>query len=654
LANLPAFTQSERALLKQYFTKNHNFRHKLVSIKERCLIDDNYGVVSNLGSFSEHFGGNAYRNMAPLISDTVTKSLDFLSTLKNNDYLWSFGMGAGTYKSCAGIAHTDSLAQSTRVVRTVFGGFTGSYFCDWDNSNNMLRAFLASKGNMLNSFNVGRPHWYFHHMGLGETIGYSTLRTQNNIDTQAYQYLYPTTAYFNFSIHIALMGDPTVRMQPVEPPHNISSRQDSCNQKFKIRWTASSDTAVHTYYIFRAKHIDSSFTLLGTTKLLYYVDNLPLTGNNVYMVRGEKLQFSGSGTYFNLSQGIFDTISTTEFSTPIANAGRDTSICRLQNLTLGINSINNSKTKFNWNPGGYTTNTVAIQALSSGNRILMATDTFTGCIKRDTMVLTVNPLPASESLTGITTQCSDSVFWNSSSNNGSGFDYSWNFQGAGSYNTSGNALDSPGIVVYAGIGSYLTSLTVKNSSTLCTHLDSQRVNVSCVSLPVELMIMNCLHTANGKQVSFISYENDLYLGYRIEGLIGNKWVLIKEINAHSQLNYNLIIDDEQNYSEIRISGRRKNGETNVMDYCVWQNQTNELNIYPNPVQGQLQINFTGISGNKLCSASIYNSIGLEILQTEFSLVQNTYTINTNDLQAGVYLIMVNIGEKSWSFKFVKE
>ena len=27
---------------------------------------------------------------------------------------------------------------------------------------------------------MGRPYWYFHHMGLGETIGFSTRLTQNS------------------------------------------------------------------------------------------------------------------------------------------------------------------------------------------------------------------------------------------------------------------------------------------------------------------------------------------------------------------------------------------------------------------------------------------------------------------------------------------
>jgi len=49
-----------------------------------------------------------------------------------------------------------------------------------------------------------------HHMALGETIGFSTLLTQNNGPGGLYQNQMNSCAG---QIHIALMGDPTLRMQ---------------------------------------------------------------------------------------------------------------------------------------------------------------------------------------------------------------------------------------------------------------------------------------------------------------------------------------------------------------------------------------------------------------------------------------------------------
>jgi hypothetical protein len=88
-------TQVERELLKRYFNKNHIFKHKLVTIKERCLLDDNFGLI-NAGGIYEHFGTSSYRNMAPLIADSVVKNLNYLTELNTRDYLWSFGIGNGT------------------------------------------------------------------------------------------------------------------------------------------------------------------------------------------------------------------------------------------------------------------------------------------------------------------------------------------------------------------------------------------------------------------------------------------------------------------------------------------------------------------------------------------------------------------------------
>jgi hypothetical protein len=650
LSAMPAFSLSERQLLKQYFTKDHNFRHKLVSIRERCLLDDNYGIFPNPPYFSEHFGGNAYRNMAPLISDNVTSVGDYMPDLKTNDYLWSFGIGPGSfnYNSISGVTNTDSLAANT--VKSVFSGFTASYMGDWDTTNNFMRAPLAAKGNVLNTFNMGRPQWFFHHMGLGETIGYSTLRTQNNVDTQLNYFLYGAS-YYTGSVHIALMGDPTVRMQPLLTATNILAKQDSCNNRVNITWNQSNDTAVHNYYILRASHIDSAFTLLDTTYRLFYTDSFPLINSNVYMVRAEKLQKSGSGTYYNLSQGIFDTVV---LSIPLVNAGKDTSICRLQKVTLGVNTTNNSSVIYNWSPGGFTTNTVTVQANTPGNRILMVTDTASGCIRRDTMVIVINALPMAETISPLSNSCSDSVVWSSSLNNGTGFNYSWNFTGATTYNTSGNALDSPGLVIYDNPGSYMTRLSVINTITLCSHTDSQLTAVTCVSLPYQESNINCINTMNGKQVSFAVYDRDKYVSYDIEGLVSGQWQLIKSFKVQQQVYFITTIDGQVDYEEIRIMANQRTGEKRELDHCIWKTMENELNMYPNPVQEQLFINFTGDQGNKISHIDIYNMMGAQIFTGDFMFTQNLYMVPSSEFASGVYVVKVSMGEKNWSYKFIKE
>ncbi|MCC6818046.1 MAG: hypothetical protein IT245_04035, partial [Bacteroidia bacterium] len=391
--DVPDSNQIERELLKRYFQKNHDFRHKNVTIQERCLYANSFSDIITNGPPNEHWPSVSYRNMAPLIANNVTsKTTNYLSTLNSNSYLWSFAFGAGQYNQNNAVGYTVNLASSSQQIRSVFAGFLSSYNVDFDTANNFLRATLAAKGNVLNSFWCGRPSWYFHHMGLGETIGYSAMRTQSNYDSvlsafYGFAYpLYPTFAYSPFQIHSSLQGDPTVRMQPVETITNFSVKQDSCNFRFKLSWTAPADTAVHNYQVYRSKHIDSTFTLISTTSSTSYIDNTPLSGDNIYMVRGIKLQVNGSGSYFNLSQGVFDTANTNEFSIPIANAGVDTSFCQNQYLRIGSTTNNNSNTIYTWIPAANSSDTITIIANTSGNRIVNVTDTISGCIQIDTMV----------------------------------------------------------------------------------------------------------------------------------------------------------------------------------------------------------------------------------------------------------------------------
>ena len=77
----------------------------------------------------------------------------------------------------ASAARLNFAASDPQVVFTMF---FGSYFGDWDSQNNFLRAALATTNYTLTSAWVGRPYWHFHHMALGETIGFSTRVTQNN------------------------------------------------------------------------------------------------------------------------------------------------------------------------------------------------------------------------------------------------------------------------------------------------------------------------------------------------------------------------------------------------------------------------------------------------------------------------------------------
>lgn len=137
-------------------------------------------------------------------------------------------------------------------------------------------------------------------MALGLPIGYSARMTQNHTG-----YLYLGSGSYNRFVHIGLMGDPTLRLQPVAPPSQISTATNASGNVV-LNWTASDET-VAGYHIYRSPSVDGPYTRLNPTLEpgTLFTDSAPLATTNFYMVRAVKLQTSGSGTYYNPSQGTF-------------------------------------------------------------------------------------------------------------------------------------------------------------------------------------------------------------------------------------------------------------------------------------------------------------------------------------------------------------
>jgi hypothetical protein len=306
LATLPSFSQSETELMRAYLNKDHNFRLRFINAQRRGWIDDHFGV-SGAGA---PVAVNGWRNFAPFFGPGNTFSgSDWFGTLSTNSYLWGYGCGAGNFTSCSGVGGaTDCAANDPQIVFTMF---FGSYFGDWDSQDNFLRASIATRSYTLTSAWVGRPYWQFHHMALGETIGFSTCVSQNNDGT-----LYDVNSDGR-SPHIALMGDPTLRLHIVAPP---SALVISTNQGggLNLTWRASLDT-VAGYYVYRAPTIFGPFVRLNASLIAAtsYMDPAATT-TNIYMVRAVKLELSGSGTYWNASQGIFQNLNGTA-GAPIIN-----------------------------------------------------------------------------------------------------------------------------------------------------------------------------------------------------------------------------------------------------------------------------------------------------------------------------------------------
>ncbi len=298
--DLPSFPQSEAGLLKNYLDKNHNFRHKIIDPKMQALVDDNFGIKSYNG-ITEVFSISGWRNFSALLNFQNIKKGDFFSDTKDDSYIWSYGCGGGKYESCVGLGNTDDFVNQT--PKTVFTALYGSRFGDWDSQNNFMRAALASNGWILTCCWAGRPHYTFHQMGMGETIGNCVRATQNTLNNNYYY-----AGLTNRGTHTSLLGDPTLRMHIVRPVNSLKSAVTP-NNSVILTWKADDDSIIG-YYVYKLDTPTKKYARISDSpvKDTFFEDINPVEGNNYYMIRTLKLSKVASGSYFNLSQGIFDTI----------------------------------------------------------------------------------------------------------------------------------------------------------------------------------------------------------------------------------------------------------------------------------------------------------------------------------------------------------
>ncbi len=319
LANLPGRTTwggpatlpGEVELLRNYLNKDSNFRHRRTNPQRKAIVGDYFGARGG-----EAFAASGYRSFAPLVGAANIRNLNvefndqkgvWIPQVAAQEYLLAYGCGAGSYATIAGLGSTGNYndgATAELVSRNSGGVFNllfGSWLGDWDHEDNILRAPLAT-GRGLVSVWSGRPHWFIHHVGLGETIGHSARLTQNN--TGLYQ-----TAINSAQnrIHVALMGDPTLRLHPVLPAANLNGAANGAIAA--LTWSASGDSAIVGYHVYRRPAAGSAFTRLTSAPLAAtsFTDTSSTAGAT-YMVRAIKLENTPSGSYHNPAQGIFWTV----------------------------------------------------------------------------------------------------------------------------------------------------------------------------------------------------------------------------------------------------------------------------------------------------------------------------------------------------------
>ena len=279
MTNMNSFGD-DTALIKRYLIKALEFRTGLRKARLKTLVDDNFGYFG-----SEAFASGGFRN-GSTFSKWDISTLDYRTEMANGSYLLSYGCGGGTYTSCSGVSSSGNFVSDSLL--NPFTMLFGSYFGDWDNSNNFLRAPLASKGWGLVSVWAGRPYWMMHPCALGSPIANATIATQNTWK------IYNAAAY-QANVHVALMGDPSLRMFVVD---NINSLDISelCDASINLSWGDVEDIA-DSIIIEKWNGSNWAYCKGVGSSNSNTVLNLG-SGDHLLSLRFLKLMESGSGTWW--------------------------------------------------------------------------------------------------------------------------------------------------------------------------------------------------------------------------------------------------------------------------------------------------------------------------------------------------------------------
>jgi hypothetical protein len=297
LTNMPAFGQSDTLLVRNYLNRAHDFKTMAFIPNRKAVVDENFGVMNG-----EAFASSGYRSFSTMIGSENINDGDLLTSIKESSHLFAYGCGGGSYTSASGIGTTSNFVSDS--INAVYMMLFGSYFGDWDNNNNFLRAPLCSKPMSLATMWSGRPHWNLHPMSMGHTIGHCAKLAQNNVDGRL---LTPVTlsgyfsSFFPSYVHISLMGDPSLRLFYNAIPQNVTAIPNVDSTTFNLTWDAVAGAV--GYQVFRSlspMHGGDAIAISNTNSVS--VSNI-FPGSNYMHVRALFVENTASGQYHQLSLG---------------------------------------------------------------------------------------------------------------------------------------------------------------------------------------------------------------------------------------------------------------------------------------------------------------------------------------------------------------
>ncbi len=279
--NLPAFLpKSEAYLLKEYLNKNHRYRQGELQVPKRAVGFDYGNPWTDPGDMVRDLASYFGKDRAYL-GDPFA----FAEGPAGGSYLAGKFSDAGFYQ---GMHHSQfqSRVIAGKDIKIVFMELFGSYFGDFDVSDNFLRAALASGSHTLATiYRINQIK--LDPLYLGDTIG----DCANTTDL----------------VYVNLQGDPSLRIQQVKPVRNLRGAINA--GRLELSWAPATDLN-YGYHVYQSSNSEGPFVRLTTEPITASTFDVgaATSSTSTYMVRTVSLETFGRGSFFNLSQGSFLTL----------------------------------------------------------------------------------------------------------------------------------------------------------------------------------------------------------------------------------------------------------------------------------------------------------------------------------------------------------
>ncbi len=308
--------QTETEALRTYFNKLHRYKSASADFRPGRMVCDRatFGYPNEREAELQSMPGVVGMNQVQFIKGTDLpivqggQDADALYTAQHGPYLFYF-KGSGSPLGSVG-------------SKAVFWTGMQSHWGYWYSNNTMPLRLAEDNFTLSYTWNIWGLRYIYHRLGMGLDAGDMMKQSINNRGWGAGPYSYKFNNTSNGDYHGVLymnhMGDPALRLFMFEPPTGLSVVKTAGNPA--LSWSASPDSSVIGYHVYRAANAGAPFTRLTAVPVVgtSYTDSSVSSGNYTYAVRAIHLETTGGGTFYNPSLGAVQSLNLDTAPTPVS------------------------------------------------------------------------------------------------------------------------------------------------------------------------------------------------------------------------------------------------------------------------------------------------------------------------------------------------